>query len=141
MSKYQMGEFIKRFADVAADSDYSRYTQLQDISQFDIDAAARALWQHTAEEKKDAEETARDLIEADVLRVLLAQVEHYMDSNDLVSVNYEGYWDMTDSLIGSPGLRKQIEEYLSAQYLLNRRTDGQTVVDGEHGIWFFRLKG
>lgn len=140
MKQYGMSMFADRFAKMAADSDYSRHGGLQEVSQCDIRAAAEALWWNAARKGLDRDELYRGLAEADVISAMLAQVEHYMDDNHLVSVNFEGYWDMTDNMIESPGLRQQIEEHLSQNWLRDKKAEGCTVVSNRYGIWLFRFE-
>jgi hypothetical protein len=140
MQRYGMSAFADEFAKAAADSSYSSYAKLQGTSQYDIRAAAEALWQRLVHQGEDMEQAGRSLTEDDVIAALLAQDEHYSDDNHLVSVNYEGYWDMTDGVIESPGLRRQIQEHLSSIYQRDKKAQGFTVVNNRYGIWLFRFE-
>lgn len=141
MRNYGLSKFADAFAEVAADTDYSRFASLRDVTQYDIRAAAEVLWQRITRSGGDPEEAARALTEIDVTETLLARVEYYQDDNHLVSVNYEGYWDMTDGIIDSPGLKRDIQDHLARKYKAEKRTEGFTVVDNRYGIWLFRFEG
>lgn len=134
-------DFIDRFAGVAADSDYSRHAQLRATTENDIRAAAKALWEQRTR-GYGLKEYGERVTEADVVEALLAKVEYYHDENHLVSVNYEGYWDMTDGLGLSSGLRKRMQNELFHKYLGEKRMlDGVTTVSNDQGVWLFRFEG
>jgi hypothetical protein len=130
--------FADRFAERAADSDYSRYSQLQDTTSEDIRAAAEALWW---KKWRSPEDYSEQVTEADVIEALLAKAEYYSDDNHLVSVVYETYWDMTDKLGLPSGLLQQMEKALSRKYLDEKRAEGFAVVNNDHGIWLYRFEG
>jgi hypothetical protein len=140
MQRYGMSKFADEFAKAAADSSYSSYAKLQRADQYDIRAAAEALWERLVRRGADMEKAGRSLTESDIIEAMLAQVERYDDDNHLVSVNYEGYWDMTDGVIKSQGLRKQIQEHLSGIYQHDKKEQGFTVVNNRYGIWLFRFE-
>lgn len=143
MRQHGMSEFADRFAEKAADTDYSRYPQLQGVDQYDIRAAAEALWWRItcSPAYPEAKEYSEQITDMDVIETLLAKVERYDDDNHLVSVNYEGYWDMTDGLGLSSGLREQMQRELTHKYLREKRIDGFTTVSNQWGIWLFRFEG
>lgn len=140
MQQYGKSRFADRFAEVAADSDYSSYAKLQRTSQYDIRAAAEALWQRTRRAQDRPEEVAKHLTGVDVINVLTAQVERYDDDNEMVSVNYEGYWDWTDKLGLSSGLRQRMQEELAQKYLAEKRAEGFTTVSNQWGVWLYRFE-
>lgn len=139
MQQYGKSRFADHFAEVAADSDYSRYAKLRDTTQYDIRAAAEALWQQRTR-SNGLKEYSEQVTEADVIEALLAQVEKYGDDNELVSVNYEHYWDLTDTLIDSSDLKKQIERHLAHKFMNDKRMQGCTVVENQWGTWFFKFE-
>lgn len=129
--------FVDHFTEVAADSDYSRYPKLRDTTQDDIRAAAEALWQ---KRWKSPEDFSEQVTEAEVVEALLAKTEHYDDENHLASVIHKSYWDMTDDLGLSSGLREKMQKELSQEYLYQKRIEGFTAVDNDHGIWLFKFE-
>lgn len=137
MQQYGRSQFADHFAEVAADSDYSRHAKLREVTQYDIRAAAEALWSRKWRSEKDYSE---QVTEADVIEALLAKVEYYDDENHLVSVVHQDYWDATDKLRLSSGLLQQMQKELSRKYLYEKRIEGFTVVDNDHGIWLFRFE-
>lgn len=141
MRNYGLSEFADAFAEKAADTDYSRHASLRDVTQYDIRAAAEAMWQRITRSGGDPEEFSKRIMGMDVVETLLAKVEHYQDDNHLVSVNYEGYWDMTDGMIDSSGLKRDIQDHLARKYKAEKRSEGFTVVDNRYGIWLFRFEG
>lgn len=136
MHAYGRSEFADRFALQAADSDYSnpRYSKLQGVSQYDIRAAAEALWAYAI--RNDVDLVALDLTEQIVITAMLSQERRWDDENDLVSSEFEDYWDATDEHNFSTGLRKQIQEELARNFLAAKR-EKYVVVNGSHGIWLF----
>lgn len=138
MRQHGMSTFVDQFAKVAADTDYSRYTKLQRIDQYDIRAAAEALWQKRWYSREEFSEQVTD---ADVIETLLAKVERYDDDNHLVSVKHQDYWNMTDGLGLSSGLRERMQRELSLKYLAEKRMEGFTTVSNQWGIWVFRFEG
>jgi hypothetical protein len=141
MRNYGLSEFADAFAEKAADTDYSKHANLRDVTQYDIRAAAEALWQKITHSGGDPKEFSKRIMGMDVIETLLAKIERYDDDNHLVSVNYEGYWDMTDGMIDSDGLKRDIQNHLARKYKAEKRSEGFTVVDNRYGVWLFRLKG
>lgn len=141
MRNYGLSEFADAFTEKAADTDYSRHAKLRDVTQYDIRAAAEVLWQRVTRSGGDPKEFSQRIMGMDVVETLLARVEHYQDDNHLVSVNYEGYWDWTDKLGLSSGLREQMQRELSRKYLTEKRSEGFDTVDNRYGIWLFRFEG
>lgn len=141
MQQNEKSEFVDRFVEVAANSDYSRHAKLQRTDQHDIQAAAEALWWRItcAPGRAGFKEYSEEIADADVIETLLAKIERYDDDNHLVSVNYEGYWDMTDGLGLSSGLRERMQRELSLKYLSEKRMEGFVTVNNERGIWLFRF--
>lgn len=129
--------FADHFAEVAADSDYSRHPKLRDTTQHDIRAAAEALW---SKRWRSQEDYSEQVTETDVIEALLAKVEHYADENHLVSVAHKDYWDKTDKLGLSSDLRQRMEKELSHEYLYGRRIEGFMTVSNDHGIWLFKFE-
>lgn len=140
MQQYGRSQFADRFAEVAADGDYSRIPRLQGTTQYDIRAAAEAMWAAGTKRGWDREEMGRVLDVATVERVLLAKVSHFSDGNHLVSVEFEEYWDATDKQGFSFGLRETIQEGLVRNYENRKRQELLTVVNNQNGIWVFDLK-
>lgn len=141
MQNYGLSWFADRFAEKAADTDYSRHANLQDVTQYDIRAAAEVLFHRIARAGGDPDEFGTRIMGMDVIETLLAKVEHYQDDDHLVSVNYEGYWDMTDGLGFSSGLLEQMRRELSRKYLTEKRVEGFDTVSNRYGIWLFRFEG
>lgn len=140
MQQYGRSEFADKFAEVAADSDYSRLPTLRDFSQYDIRAAAEAMWAEATKRGWDRDEMYRILDSATVERVLSKRVARYTDSNELVSVEFEEYWDATDLMGFSAGLREGMEEELVRRFANRKRASGLTVIENQHGIWIFAMK-
>lgn len=134
-------DFVEWFVAVAADSDYSSYAKLQRTTSEDIKAAGEALVQHLTAKGADLTKVGEELTGEKVVEALFAKAEHYMDDNELVSVNHQDYWDATDGLGFSSGLRQQMQEELSAKYLTEKKSQGATVVNGPNGIWVFVFEG
>jgi len=141
MRKYGLSQFADRFAEKAAEADYSKFPHLRDVTQYDIRAAGEALWQRITRSGGDPEEFSKRITGTDVVETLLAKVEHYQDDNHLVSVEHEGYWDWTDKLGLSSSLRQQMQEELTRNYLAEKQGEGFTTVSNQWGIWLFRWEG
>jgi hypothetical protein len=134
MQAYGRSEFADRFAEAAADSSYSSYRKLKDASQEDIRAAAEALWDYAMRANIDLSRT--ELTEQIVIRAMLAQEKRWGDENELVSTEFEEYWDATDTHHFSPGLVRRIQEELARGFLAGKR-EKSIVVDNRYGIWLF----
>lgn len=135
-----LDEFAQRFTDAVADSDYSRYPQLQALSGQDIRAAADALWTKAVRTGLDLEHVTDGLDETAVVKTLTGLRERYDDANHLVSVRFERYWDETSLFIKSDQVRSAMEANLCSSYLTDRRAEpGTFVVDNAYGIWVFEL--
>lgn len=134
MQAYGRSTFADRFAEKAADSDYSRHTKLQMISQYDIRAAAEALWAYAMRNDVDLDRT--ELTENIVITALLAQDRRWDDENELVSTQFEEYWDLTDTFHFSPSLVAQMQEELVRKFLNSKRAE-YIVVNNRDGIWLF----
>lgn len=140
MNNRGMSVFCDRFAEVAADSDYSRIPKLQDVSQYDIRAAAKALWRRAIKVGLNPESVKETLNEADVIWALEAKVKSYQDDNELVSVEFEKYWDATDGMKFSASLLLDMEYELSNRFQAQMRKEGFVVIDDIHGIWLFKFE-
>lgn len=140
MQQYGRSVFADRFAEVAADSDYSRYAKNQDVTSEDIRAAAFALWEHLRRTGQDPQAYAeKDLDEETVTSVLLARQGQYADETELVSKEFREYWDATDKMRFTFATLDVMRKELARRFLTAKRTEGFTVVDNEYGIWLFRL--
>ena len=125
-------KFVERFADLAAESDYSRHPQLRGASEWDIKAAGEALWTYAMREDIDISKPGESM----VITAMLAQTKRWDDEGELVSVEFEEYWDATDKLGLSGLLTKDLKRELTAKYLATRRDDF-VVVNNRYGIWLF----
>lgn len=133
MSKRAPNEFTEQFAEHLADSDYSRHPQLRGVGESDIRAAAEALWTYARQERM---EPFGLMNESSVVTVLLSQVKRWDDEGELVSTEFEEYWDATDELGFSAVLLKDMKRELAAKHLASQRDD-HVVVDNREGIWLF----
>lgn len=140
MQQRGLSGFADRFAEVAADTDYSRKPALQSTSSFDITAAAEALWRDASRRGVDLEELASALDSAAVERALEAQVRRYDDEDELVSVEFEEYWDATDEKRFSSMLLEQMKEELARTFLSDKKGEGMIVVNNHEGIWLFKFE-
>lgn len=135
-----MAEFPQRFADQAADTDYSRYPQLQGLSKYDIGATAEALrltaiqlgthvrgWDMLDDLKLD---------EPTVITALLAQKQRWDDEGHLVSTEFEEYWDATDTYNFPSSLLEEMKRHLVRRFLEGKKAE-HVVVDSPYGIWLF----
>lgn len=125
-------KFVERFTKAAADSDYSRHQRLREASQWDIQAAGEALWTYAMREDADVSELSEGMI----VTAMLAQSRRWDDEGELVSVEFEEYWDATDAMNLSGLLMKDMKRELAAKYLATRRDDF-VVVNNRYGIWLF----
>ena len=132
--------FVARFVEAAADSDYSRFSRLQATTPHDIEAAAEALWQHWIQKGWDRGGLLHALTEGVVFSTLLAQVKRYDDENELVSVEFEKFWDACDEQKLSAHTLSCVQDDLARSFLTRKRSDGYTVVTGQDGIWLFRFE-
>lgn len=139
MQQRGLSGFADRFAGVAADTDYSRKPALQSTSSFDITAAAEALWKDASRRGVDLEELTGTLDSAAVERALEAQVRRYDDEDELVSVEFEEYWDATDEKRFSSMLLEQMKEELTRTFLSDKKEEGMIVVNNHEGIWLFKF--
>lgn len=137
MQAYGRSVFADRFAEKAADTSYSDYAKLRDVSPYDIRAAAEALWSYAM--RNDIDLVATELTGNIVITALLARVQSWDDESELVSTEFEEYWDATDLHRFSPGLVKQMEEELARNFL-NRKREDHIVVNSGYGIWTFEKK-
>ncbi len=126
-------DFTERFAEQAADSDYSRHPELRGISEEDIRAAAEALWIYAVQERADL---SGPVSEQAVIAALLARTKRWDDEGELVSTEFEEYWDATDALGFSAILLKDMKRELAAKHLTAQRDD-HVVVNNRDGIWLF----
>jgi hypothetical protein len=133
MQAYGRSQFADDFAAKAADSDYSRYPLLRSASQYDIRAAAEALWALALRNNLDVTE----LNERMVITAMLAKVQRWDDEGELVSVEFEEYWDATDEQGFSSGLMEEIKKALVRNFLEKQKTE-HIVVNNANGIWLFR---
>lgn len=141
MSSRPSDDFIKRFAELAAGSDYSGHDKLRDVDSHDIRAAAEALWRHLFRKKRaDRAEARASVSEQDVIEALLARIERYDDDNELVSTVYEDYWDQTDKMGFSFEVRQRMQEELTRKYLAEKQDNGCIPVSNPYGIWIFRFE-
>lgn len=134
-------EFIDEFTKTAADTDYSAKPSLQGVSPFDIKAAAVALWHESAKWGWGRATLFASLNPSVVLHSLEAQVKRYDDDNELVSTEFEEYWDTTDTFNFSTGLRGEIQEGIVRHFLKRKEEEGLAVVSNQDGIWLFRFGG
>lgn len=70
---------------------------------------------------------------------MLSQVKRYDDRDELVSVEFEEYWDATDAQNFTSGLLEEMKRELSDNFMAERREAGCVVVNNEHGIWIFKF--
>lgn len=136
MQAYGRSTFADAFAEKAADSDYSRYPQLQSVSQYDIRAAAEAVWTYATREGIRIGSLER----GEVVQAMLAQVQRWDDEGELVSVEFEEYWDATDAQGFSSGLMEDIKKALARNFLEGKKGE-HIVVDNRDGIWLFSKAG
>ncbi|MCP9209602.1 hypothetical protein [Streptomyces cucumeris] len=135
----EMSQFVDRFTEVAADSDYSSYARLTGIDRWDIRATAEALWTHWLRFGGDREEMARSLTGEVVIDALLAQEARYDDEGDLVEAQFTAFWDAVDDMKLTFGLRGKIRSELASKYLGDQREQGHSVVSDGQGIWLFKF--
>lgn len=126
-------DFTERFAERAADSDYSRHPQLRSTSEEDIRATAVALWTYATQERADL---SGPVSEQAVVAALLARTKRWDDEGELVSTEFEEYWDTTDTLGFSAILLKDMKRELATRHLAAQRDD-HIVVNNRDGIWLF----
>ena len=110
------------------------HPQIQGASE-DITAAATALWTTALRQGPGALDRLT-LDEPTVITVLLAQKKRWDDEGELVSVEFEEYWDATDKLRFSSGLLEEMKKELARGFLENKKAD-HVVVNNFHGIWLF----
>lgn len=133
-----LSEFADRFAAVAADSDYSRDARLRGIDgNYDIRAAADALWTRTVRSGADLDLGL--ITESSVIEALLSLKKRYDDENELVSVEFEEFWDACDQQKLSPSTKASVSADLVRDFLSRKRKEGFTVVDNAYGIWLFEF--
>jgi len=136
-----MNEFIDRFVEVAADSDWSSRSELQNTEARDIRAAAESLWIHYDNLGHHLSNAAGNLRPGvGIANVLLSQVKRYDDEGELVSVEYEEYWDVTDAIGLSNSLKNQMKGELSNSFLAAKEKEGCIVINNQEGIWLFRFE-
>jgi hypothetical protein len=132
MQAYGRSTFADQFAETAADSDYSRHPQLQGVSQYDIRAAAEAVWTYATREGIRIGSLER----GEVVRAMLAQVKRWDDEGELVSVEFEEYWDATDAQNLPSSLLDEMKKALARNFLEGKKGE-HIVVDNRDGIWLF----
>lgn len=135
MHAYGRSEFADQFAERAADSDYSRHVKLQGFSQYDIRAAAEALWARLAWGGVDFNKVT--LSEQVVITAMLALARRYDDGGELVSDEFSDFWDACGEQPLSSATRDMIRENLVDNFLSGRRRAGMIIVSTVHGIWLF----
>lgn len=133
-------EFHERFATAAADTDYSRYPQLQALSKYDISATAEALRltaiQIGTHVKGWGMLDELTLDEPTVITALLAQKQRWDDEGHLVSTEFEEYWDTTDKHGFPNRLLEDMKRHLVRQFLEGKKAEC-VAVDNPYGIWLF----
>lgn len=139
MQQLTMAEFVDAFTEVAADTDYSAKPSLQGVSRFDIQAAAAALWRESIRRGWGRETVFASLDSTIVLHALGAQVKRYDDENELVSTEFEEYWDTTDTFDFPTGLRQEMQEIIARRFLKGKEEEGMVTVNNRNGIWLFRF--
>jgi hypothetical protein len=125
-------EFTERFAEAAADSDYSSHPFLRDFSEYDIRATAEALERFARREGVDL----AGLDERMVITAMLARVQRWDDEGELVSTEFEEYWDATDEQGFSSSLMEEIKKALASNFLEKQKAE-HIVVSNQDGIWIF----
>lgn len=136
MKTYELITFADAFSEAAADSNHSNYSQLAPPTEEDIRAAAEALW--SLAQEKDVDLGGAEMDEGFVVTALLAQVKRWMDEGELVSTEFEEYWDATDGQKLSSGLMERIKRELTQNFLSEKKRTGFVVVNNSYGIWLFR---
>lgn len=135
-----MTEFHERFAEKAADTDYSRHSQLQGLSKYDIIATAEALRLTAIQIGTHVrgwgmlDELTLD--EPTVITSLLAQKNRWDDEGHLVSTEFEEYWDETDKHNFPSSLLEEMKKALTRSFLEGRKAECVTV-ENPYGIWLF----
>ncbi|WGV35953.1 hypothetical protein SEA_FRANKENWEENIE_280 [Streptomyces phage Frankenweenie] len=133
-------EFPEKFSTAAADTDYSRYPQLQALSKYDILATAEALRLTAIQLGTHVRGWVmlRDLPldEPTVTTALLAQKQRWDDEGHLVSTEFEEYWDATDTHNFPSSLLEEMKRHLVRQFLEGKKAE-HVVVDNPYGIWLF----
>ena len=132
MPKRAPDDFVEQFSNRVNDSDYSRHSHLRDASEKSIQAAAQALWTYATGQAIRLPELDEYL----VTTTMLAQAKHWDDEGELVSVEFEEYWDATDALNLSAILMKDLKRELAAKHLADQG-DSCVVVNNRDGIWLF----
>jgi hypothetical protein len=135
MQRHGQSTFENRFAAQAADSDYSKHAKLRDSTNSDILAAAEALWNHLQRNRINLRELG-GLDEEIVITAMLAQAGRWEDEDELVSTEFQDYWDQTDTFNFSYTLREQIKNELTISFLASKH-DAYIVVNNRQGIWLF----
>lgn len=133
---HELISFMDAFSEAAGDSNHSAYSQLAPPTEEDIRAAAEALWSLALE--KDVDLVGARLDEGFVVTALLAQAKRWMDEGELVSTEFEEYWDATDGQKLSSGLMEWIKRELTQNFLAEKKRTGFLVVNNRYGIWLFR---
>lgn len=133
-------EFHERFAEKAADTDYSRYPQLQALSKYDINATAEALRLTAIRLGTHVRGWGMlddlTLDEPTVITALLALKRRWDDEGHLVSVDFEEYWDATDTHNFPSSLLEEMKRHLVRQFLESKKTE-HVAVSNPYGIWLF----
>lgn len=133
-------EFPERFAEKAADTDYSRHPQLQGLSKYDIYATAEAL--RLTALRLGTPVHGWDMLdsltldEPTVITALLAQKQRWDDEGHLVSTEFEKYWDATDTHNFPSSLLEEMQRHLVHQFLEGKKGE-HVAVSNPYGIWLF----
>ncbi len=135
MQQYGRSAFADLFASMAADSDYTHFADLRDFTQYDIRAAAEALWGYAMFNNLNLDRVG--VTEEAIVSALRARTDFWNDEGELVSLMFEEFWDAVDDQKGlSPGLREQIKMQLASHFLAEKRATS-IVVNNRDGIWLF----
>jgi hypothetical protein len=134
-----MNDFVEKFTDLAAVNNRSPSARLQNLTSHEIQAAAKALWIHTLRSRGNTDELYAGLGDAEMAKALLAARSTYVDENQLVSTEYREYWELTDTLGLSPGVRQQMQDELAGKFLHRAEAEGFVVINDSHGIWLFKF--
>jgi hypothetical protein len=127
--------YVERFLEVAEDTDWSRYSRLQDLTQADLRAAAEALWQHSTRTRRYVQTLPKNITSDDVERVLMTYVGTWEDENHVVSEIYRSFMDRVDEMGLSQGTRDRIVEDLYQQWAGEVPRTVVNNVDGIRGFY------
>jgi hypothetical protein len=126
----KISEYVQATIDLMADTDWSRYTELQDASTGDIKAAAVALWNAAGEDKPEAPDADA------MIRMLKNRYACFSDYSAMANGEDDTrrFMDRADEFNLTSGLMDRLNTEISHRLMDRYRDKKWHVVDLSRGL-------